>query len=679
MLKNCLSTTTVENADHLNQAMKTAIDHCAPVRTRTISARPISPWFSLEIEEAKRLRRQAERKWRKTKLQVYRDIFTHHRDRVNSIVEEKKKTYYVNQLHGMTSCKELFQVTDYIFGNEKTTALPCTGSDKELCHQFSIFFYKKIENIRSQLGSEPPSQSYASVFSGHLLNTFSPVNECDVVKIITKSAPKSCDLDYIPTHILMSCIDILLPYITKIMNNSISNGTVLDCFKQAIVKPLLKKPSLDENDFKNYRPVSNLPFLSKILEKIVLQQLLGHIEKNGLHEIFQSAYKQQQSTETALLKVTSDILDSIDNRKICILSLLDLSSAFDTIDHFILLERLENTFGISGTALLWLRSYLEYRTQSVQINNDRSDITVLKYGVPQGSVLGPILFTLYTQPIVKILTSHNFNYHFYTDDLQIYIDGTIEDLPNFISNTQNCIEDIKTWMTNNKLKLNEEKTEIILLGHPRFANDFQNVTINLSGHAITCKQTVKNLEVNIDQSLSMMAFVGSLCKSLNFQLRRIGLVRHYLTENVTKTLVSSMILSKMDYCNSLLIGLPKESFNRLQVVQNNAARLVTMSKKRDHVTPVLKDLHWLPVQQRTVFKICVICYKCLNGMAPLHSQNLLQKYRPARSLRSSADTTILLKPSKNFKYYGERSFSYIGPSLWNTLPFEIRTAGSIDI
>ncbi|GFN79447.1 hypothetical protein PoB_000595300 [Plakobranchus ocellatus] len=118
MLKNCLSTTTVENADHLNQAMKTEIDHCAPVRTRTISARPISPWFSLEIKEAKRLRRQAERKWRMTKLQVHRDIFTHHRDRVNSIVEERKKTYYVNQLQGVTSCKELFQVTDCIFGNE---------------------------------------------------------------------------------------------------------------------------------------------------------------------------------------------------------------------------------------------------------------------------------------------------------------------------------------------------------------------------------------------------------------------------------------------------------------------------------------------------------------------------------------------------------------------------------
>ncbi|GFO02757.1 RNA-directed DNA polymerase from mobile element jockey [Plakobranchus ocellatus] len=382
MLKNCLSTTTVENADHLNQAMKTAIDHCAPVRTRTISARPISPWFSLEIKEAKRLRRQAERKWRKTKLQVHRDIFTHHGDRVYSIVEEKKKTYYVNQLQGVTSCKELFQVTDCIFGNEKTTALPCTGSDKELCHQFSTFLIKRLKTfVHTWVQNHHPNHMHL-FFSGHLLNTFSPVNECDVLKIITKSAPKSCDLDYIPTHILMSCIDILLPYITKIMKNSISNGTVPDCFIQATVKPFLKKPSLDENDFKNYRPVSNLPFLSKILEKIILQQLLGHIEENGLHEIFQSAYKQQHNTETALIKVTSDILDSIDNTKICILSLLDLSSAFDTIEHFILLERLENTFGISGTALLWLRSYLEYRTQSVQINNDRSDITVLKYGVP---------------------------------------------------------------------------------------------------------------------------------------------------------------------------------------------------------------------------------------------------------------------------------------------------------
>ena len=299
----------------------------------------------------------------------------------------------------------------------------------------------------------------------------------------------------------------------------------------------------------------------------------------------------------------SDLLDSVDSKNICLLTLLDLSAAFDTIDHSILLTRLERSFGLSGTVLSWFKSYLLERVQSVQIKNSFSKQVRLDYGVPQGSVLGPVLFTLYTQPLASILQNHGLKYHFYADDSQMYVNGTIQDLPNMISITKQCFHEIKKWMTVNKLKLNEEKTDIILINNPRLNKDLESVNIDLYGHMISSKEVVKNLGVYIDHHLSMGSFVGSLSKSLYFQLRRIGLVRKYLNEETTKTLVTSLILSRLDYCNSLLAGLNNKYLNRLQVIQNNAARLITRSKKRDHVTPLLKELHWLPVKERIIFKI----------------------------------------------------------------------------
>ena len=184
-------------------------------------------------------------------------------------------------------------------------------------------------------------------------------------------------------------------------------------FKEANVQPNLKKAGLDENVLKNFRPVSNLQFLSKVLEKLSLKQFMEHLDRNDLSEMYQSAYKALHSTETALLKVSSDILEKLDNKNVCVMSLLDLSAAFDTIDHEILLKRLEITYGISGTVLLWFRSYLTGRVQSVKIGTAKSKQTPLTFGVPQGSVLRPVLFMLYVQPIVAIFMKHSISYHIY--------------------------------------------------------------------------------------------------------------------------------------------------------------------------------------------------------------------------------------------------------------------------
>ena len=185
----------------------------------------------------------------------------------------------------------------------------------------------------------------------------------------------------------------LICYVTKVYNYSLASGTFPSHFKDSLVIPLLKKPSLDCNNLKNYRPVSNLSFISKVLERIVYYQFLNHITANKLIDKFQSAYKPGHRNETALIRVVNDMLNAIDNGNLSLLTLLDLSAAFDTIEHSILLERLHTSFGIDGLPLKWVKSYLSNRHQKVEIDNNLSNVLPIMYGVHQGSVLGPLLFS----------------------------------------------------------------------------------------------------------------------------------------------------------------------------------------------------------------------------------------------------------------------------------------------
>ena len=212
--------------------------------------------------------------------------------------------------------------------------------------------------------------------------------------------------------------------------------------------------------------MSNLPFLSKVLERVVLTQLMTHLETHNLLERFQSAYRKCHSTETALLRVVNDLLQASDDGHVSILSLLDLSAAFDTIDHVILSQRLSSTFGCTGTVLGWFESYLSNRTQSVFVNDVQSAPSTLKYGVPQGSVLGPILFTMYTQPLGSVIQQLGTTYHFFADDSQLHDSAAPSDFPNLVRDIASCIEEVEVWIKGNKLKLkmSSDKTKLISTG-----------------------------------------------------------------------------------------------------------------------------------------------------------------------------------------------------------------------
>ncbi|KAI2648772.1 RNA-directed DNA polymerase from mobile element jockey [Labeo rohita] len=321
---------------------------------------------------------------------------------------------------------------------------------------------------------------------------------------------------------------------------------------------------------------SNLRPLGKIIEKVVFNQLNNYLNSNGYLDNFQSGFRPHHSTETALIKIINDIHLNSDSCKISVLVLLDLSAAFDTVDHNILLERLENWVGLSGMALNWFRSYLEGRGYYVSIGEHKSKWTSMTCGVPQGSILAPLLFSLYMLPLSQIMRKNQIAYHSYADDTQIYLALSPNDYSPIDSLCQ-CIDEINSWMCQNFLQLNKEKTEVIAFGSKE---EVLKVNAYLDARGQTTKNQVRNLVVILDQDL--------------------------------EKLVHAFITSRVDYCNGLLTGLPKKTIRQLQLIQNAAARILTRTRKSEHITPVLSCYLREDLFSSAVFVDQTLLAKCID-------------------------------------------------------------------
>ncbi len=287
--------------------------------------------------------------------------------------------------------------------------------------------------------------------------------------------------------------------------------------------------------------------------------------KNDIYEEFQSGFRPRHSTETALVKITNDLLLASDKGCISLLVLLDLSAAFDTIDHDILIDRLQNYTGIQGQALRWFRSYLSDRYHFVYLNGESSPVigevksslprddspqlSPVKYGVPQGSVLGPLLFSLYMLPLGNIIRKYGISFHCYADDTQLYI-STKPDETSKLSKLTECVKNIKDWMTSNFLLLNSDKTEILLIGPKNSTQNLLDYNLQLDGCNVT-SSTVKNLGVILDRNLSFQNHISNVTKTAFFHLRNISKLRNMLSVSDAEKLVHAFMTSRLDYCNAL--------------------------------------------------------------------------------------------------------------------------------
>ncbi len=535
---NCNS--IASQLEFYNNLLTDLIDKHAPARSFTIVERPNPPWYNVEILAAKRGRRAAERRWHSSGLQIHQDIFRDKRLHVNKLIDRAKQLYLQRKISSNKGdSKTLFKTIRSLLYQNKRVILPRHDSSQRLATRFAAFFTQKITRIHAELAQslEPGIQPLATLGSqcslpeNHSLQelcSFIPATSDEIRKLIMKSPSASCCLDPIPTWLLKENLDSLLPILTQVVNTSLSSGTVPKAMKQAVISPLLKKGNLNPEDLKHFRPVSNLSFVSKLMERVVASRLEQHMHHQKLYEPLQSAYRKGHSTETALIKIMDDLLRAMDRKECILVVLLDQSAAFDTVSHTILLHRLHARLGLSGSALAWFTSYLQGRTQTVRINGSVSPAQDLEFGVPQGSVLGPLLFSIYTLPLGDIIRKHSIRYHFYADDTQLYLTFPPLSSAQAVSDLEKCIAEVRSWLSDNLLRLNDTKTQFLVIGsRDQLALTSIN-SLTIGDTVIPAVHSARNLGFILESSCSVRSHVKAVCQSARYHLRNIGRIRRYL-------------------------------------------------------------------------------------------------------------------------------------------------------
>ena len=655
------------------------LDKHAPWKTVKCSLKTNQPFYTRELREQKRLRSRLESIWRRNKTE---ENFLSYRNQVKHfsvLLRDAKRKYYrslINKYH--TNSHKLWSMLNNVVGNCSVRVLPTSLSDSSLAKSFSDYFTGKISRLMAALDQKctSPIPADLPMKTPPPLLDFEMASENEVRQIITHMSDSTCTLDVIPTKRLKDCLEGFIKPITVLINKCFSDGKFPKCFKKAVVVPLLKKHNLPKEDLSSYRPVSHLNFISKIIEKLVHVRLLKHINSYSGFPLHQSAYRMFHSTETTLLKVQNDLLLAMEQKKITALALLDLSAAFDTVDHTILAERLKTYFGLGGKALSLMQSYLSGRTQSVEIGDYLSPPVNLTTGVPQGSILGPLLFSLYMAPLEEKLKVEGVQFHFYADDTQIYLSFPAAECSQSLRYFADVLAQVHKWFTNNRLTLNADKTEFMFIGtrQQRDKLDPATMTLTFDDSDIRPVDSVRNLGFYFDSDLNTTTHVTRTCQTSFFYIRNFRRIRTYIDINCAKLLANAFVLSRLDYCNSLLYGANQGLLRKLQIVQNSLARVVMSSCKcYDHITPVLRQLHWLPVKQRILYKTALLTFKILKSKQPAYLHSFLQP-APLSNRRSSNKNLLIVPFIKSER--GRRAFSFAAPTIWNSLPQGLRDCDS---
>lgn len=652
------------------------LDKHAPILNKTITDRPASPWFDGEYKDLRILRRHAEKKWLNSKTNEIREDnrirYMDLRERCNILALTKKKQYFQEQFENLNySPKSLFAFVDKFIDKEKILTLPPNDSLQQTAEEFNKYFQDKIDEIQKNFKEDDLSKFSGDTFNGKFLSEFHPTTIEEVTEVMKECDLKTSTADSLPASLINDNINVLIPYFCYLVNLSLATGNI-DGIKLAHVTPLIKDHNSDTSVLKNYRPISNLSFIGKLVERIVLRRLNEHLTANNLNIPNQSGYKQFHSTETLLIKIVDDLLIAFDERKATVVMLLDLSAAFDTVNHGKLLNILHFEIGITGMALNWFRSFITGRSQRIKIGAAESEIITIKFGVPQGSVLGPVLFNLYIRSLYNTVKSLKFAIQGYADDHQIYQSfDAIHQYSLLVNEISGCFNEIRQWMAAHFLQLNPDKTEIIVFGTPKVLSELSIHGTYLNDNTcVRFSPIVKNLGFRLDNSLSLIKQVNHVKSTCYNKLRTIAKMKAFLNKTQLTMLIQATISSSLDYCNALYFGCNNSIIKELQNIQNRACKLIFGLKRRDSVTPYLKSLHWLKIKYRIEFKILYLVHKCIHRKAPSYLIDTL-----CHSNASSSRALSLHVPA----IVSHRAFSSAGPILWNALPTEIRTIESNEL
>ena len=658
-----------------NDTFIECLDNVAPFVTKEIT-RPPAPWFNEEIRQTITNKNKilSMLKNDRSNIQLQND-FKDQKKLVKSCIATTKNDYYLRQFNdNKGDIKGTWNVIKKIVPNKKSSPkINKFDNPDEKANEFNKFF--------ANVGRNSYEQAQKTLCNLNLSNYQIPEvpHNCpfrpepvdvDTVILVIKhlNNTRSTGVDNISLKYIKDGLFVIAYYITCIINTSIVTGIVPTVWKHALVIPLHKEG--DVNDVSNYRPISKLPILSKILEKIVTIQLVNYLESNQLLSNSQHGFRPKLSTETALSTITNTIYDNMDNRKVSLLTLCDLSKAFDSVNHHLLLRKCAN-LGISS---FWFESYLSNRTQSVQLNLVTSDKEQVDFGVPQGSNSGPVLFTIYVNDLRDNL-GHGTVIQ-YADDTQFLHSDCLNNLQRLISKTEASLQEAQLYFLRNGLVLNPDKTKCIFIGTQQLISQIPiDITIRLNETTIIPSINVKNLGLYMDRHMLFDHHINEMHKKVMGTLIYISRISSQMDKSSRIIAVQSLALTIINYCIMIWGTTNKSLKTKVQKLQNFAARVAVGGiRKYDHVSPAFEELKWLRVNQKHKFSVICHIYKTLNNNYPEWFNNLKQVKDVTRS-NTRQENDLYIRKYKTDT--GARSSDILGPMLWNNLPEGIAIANTL--
>lgn len=660
-----------EEIDLWESFLLKSIDEFAPLKKKRVRNQP-APWLNSDIKQIMKIRDGLKRKASKSNNEELMNRYRKAKNLVTKKIRAAKKAHFSKQLSDTAkSTSNIWPVLKSLLPSKKATQNYNPGTeDSLLANQFNNFF----ANVGADLAATIPNVNCNKNCSKYdncndLLFELTPVSEEDVLKAIQgMSNKKSTGVDNISILMIKMAVPTIVPSLTHICNRSLSERTFPTKWKRSKIIPIHK--SGNKKSANNYRPISILPSVSKILERLVQVQLTDYLKFNNILSEAQSGFRKNHSTISALLKVTDDWLSAIDHGLLTGAVFIDLRKAFDTVDPFILLNKLSN-IGVSASCLSWFRSYLTGRRICTVINSSTSKESSIDYGVPQGSILGPLLFVIYIDDLVKHL--EQCSVHLYADDTVIYFSNKDVHMIESVLNSE--LQNIFDWLGSSKLSLNCNKTVCMLFGSPGMLQKYNQVHITVNNARIQQVQSTKYLGMILDPNLKWNLHIDHMSNRISKLVRMLSRLRHTLNISNMKIVYNAIILPIFDYGDVLYGSGAAKYTDSLQKLQNRAFRILLGLSPYEHVS--IKELHsrlgYKSLEFRRFCHLNTMVYKAINELAPPYLKSSFHFCQYNYLLRSNGKLA-LPRPRTD---YLKRSFSYRGAMQFNNLPPELKLSTSV--
>jgi hypothetical protein len=666
----------VECIDTLVEAFSTCMvglfDLHAPVRRKKFK-HPPHPWFTDTIKSMMRIRDRYHLKYRKQKTPALKDSYNNMKHIVVSAIETEKRCYFERHINAnMKNSTKLWRNLKgaIMMNNKCASELPQFFDNPESINTHFLDVPGRDQVSISQLTYLEYHRYGAAGFA------LCTVSEDTVLKAITGLKSNAQGTDGIALDMLLLTLPQSLGAVTTIINRSIESHTFPASWKTAVVKPLAKNNQ--PTTVRDLRPISLLPCLSKVLERVVCNQLTKYLEDSDILPMRQSGFRKGHSTTSALADVTDKILAAQDDGMVTALVLLDFSRAFDSINVCLLLSKL-SYYGVDAGTVRWFSSYLENRRQLVELiaadgSRLRSPALPVTRGVPQGSILGPILYILYSADIAREVK--HCEHHLYADDMQLYLSFAVSDCAGAMAKLTEDLSCISEWCSSNSLILNPVKSKLMLLGTRknlhRINSNGVKFSVCIDGVGIELVTVAKNLGLVFDSHLTFESHISECARSCFFRLKLLYKIRPYLSEALRIKLCDSLILSRFNYCDAVYGPcLLARSVKLVQRVQNACARFCFYVPPRSHVTPYHNKANMLRMEARRRLHLASMLFEVITTGKPtyLHEKLAWANSNGSRSRRSC--TYVLNTPShRTMAFRG--SFRYAASRCWNDIPPPLR-------